>query len=161
MNCRPSMSGRIMSSTTTAQSGEAAFSSASAAVLACSTRIRSSCDRSATSNLRTDSVSSTTRTIGLRGIQRGYHAMPTRPLEVPDQRHSNRHEREQHEHPGNTFDSRIESRVDVQIERDAFQIVHQHPALPFLVPGEEIGIVDQAAAEKDHINLYEKCYECA
>src|SRR5260370_9218812 len=84
------------------------------------------------------------------------HAMPARPLEVPDQRDRNRDEGKEKKQPRDADDPRIERRVDVQIERDAFQIVHQHPTLPFAIPRQKIGIVHQTPRKLHTINLHEK-----
>src|SRR6266542_1042444 len=161
MNCKPSMSGRIMSSTTTTHSGATAFSSPSAPVLACSTSNRVSCERSAASSLRTESVSSTTRTIGLWGIQRGYHATPARPPEIQDHRDRQRRERQQQEKARQRLNARMPRLVDDEVGRDAVDVVHQHAALPLFVDFENILVMHQVETKRDHIKLYEKCYECA
>src|SRR6266851_2454420 len=94
--------------------------------------------------------------LSVDGPEGAQHAMPARPLEVPDQRDRNRDERKEEKQPRDADDPRIERRVDVQIERDAFQIVHQHPALPFAIPRQEIGIVHQTPRKLHTINLHEK-----
>ena len=85
--------------------------------------------------------------------------MPACPLKKPDQRDDPRHEREEQQSPCDAGDPGSDSETNLQVERDLLEVVHQHPALPFAVPGEEVRIVQQLPREERALDLHEECDE--